>query len=139
MNLVQLHEADMATVSNNIDKYAKRTERAINDALKSWFEIRGEKVVVTKEADNVFRFTIDFKHWMRSSTIADVDREFEDAIKRSDKEGHMKSVELGNANGDEFVEALLSGLRPGMKVIAEAFFPTLEYVVTWTVVTRRAK
>lgn len=137
MNLVQLHEVNMATVSNDIDKYAKRTERAINAALKSWFEVRGERVVVNKEAENVFRFVIDFNHWMRPSTIADVYREFEDAIKRSDKEGHMKSVEQGNSVGDEFVEAMLSGLRPGMKLTAEAFFPTLEYVVTWQVVTRR--
>jgi hypothetical protein len=138
MNLDQLHEANMALVSNNIDKYATRTKRAVEAALKSWMEVRGEKVEMTKLAENKFQFEIDFQHWMRSETIADVNREFEDAIRRSDKEGHIFKIEADGV-GDEFVEALLSGLRPGMKLTAEAFFPLVSFTVTWTVVTRRAK
>ena len=30
-----------------------------------------------------------------------------------------------------FVEAILQGLKPGMTVKAEAFFPTLAYEVKW--------
>lgn len=54
------------------------------------------------------------------------------AITSADKEGYISSIEIGEVSvGENFVEAILSGLRPGMPVIAEAFFPTISYEVKW--------
>lgn len=122
----------------DIKKKISRTLKAITAALKPYCEVKGETVKVTVLAPNKAQFTIDFKHWMRPETIHDVNEEFEAAIKKSDEEGHIHKISVGDAaHGDHYIEALLSGLRPGMKLTAEAFFPTAEFEVTWKQVTTR--
>jgi hypothetical protein len=53
------------------------------------------------------------------------------AIVKADVNGHIQKQEE-TGSGANFVEALLTGLRPGMKpVMVEAFFPTLMFDITW--------
>lgn len=96
------------------------------------------KLSVTVQKSHEATMTIDFQNWLRSEAIDDADKMFKDALKDADVNGHIHSLEVGAAHGSEFVEALLSGLKPGMNVKSEAFFPTLEYVITFKqIVSRR--
>jgi hypothetical protein len=134
--LLALNES--AEVSREMQQNFNRTAAAIRKELKPFFEQK-ETVKVEVLSPNSAKFTIDFNYWLREETIRDVHQEFEDAIKKSDVNGHIQSIEEGNSHGDQYVEALLSGLRRGMKVKVEAFFPTAEKIVTWQIVTRRPK
>ena len=134
--LLALNES--AEVSREMQTNINRAATAIRKTMKPWFENK-ETLSVQTLSENSAKFTIEFNHWMRPETILDANEEFEDAIKKSDVNGHIHKIEEGNSTGEHFVEALLSGLRPGMKVKVEAFFPTMEKIVTWKIVTRRPK
>jgi len=134
--LLALNES--AEVSREMQTNFNRTAAAVRKTLKPWFENK-EQVRVEVLSEKSAKFLIEFNYWMRPETIVDVHNEFEEAIKKADVNGHIQSIEEGNSTGEHYVEAMLGGLKPGMKVKAEAFFPTMEKIVTWQIVTRRPK
>lgn len=110
-------------------KHSAKTLNAIKKALNSYGKVDIQVNVLTETS---VEYVADFKHWLQPESIRDVYQEMKDAIMRSDTEGHLFSVQVGEVSvGEHFVEAILSGLRPGMPVIAEAFFPTISYEVKW--------
>jgi hypothetical protein len=136
-NLTQILEAiETGQLAPDVAKKAARVQKSIQTHLKSWLT-HGEKVQVTALGSHKVSFRIDFKYWMRSSTIDDVDEEFKYAITKSVDADHVFSIEIGASTGPEFVEAMLSGIRPGMLLHAEAFFPEIEYIVTWKQIVSR--
>lgn len=124
------------SLSSDVTKKASRTALAIKKALKPYM-LHGEKLEVQPLAENKAAFTIDFNRWIRSENLSEIWDEMRLAIESADLEGHLHKVEIGNGSGDEYAEALLQGLRPGMKVDAAAFFPTIEYIVTWKMIIKR--
>jgi hypothetical protein len=111
-----------------ISKKATKTFNAVKKALKPY----GPAVFEMKTlSETSVEITADFQRWLAPETILDAYQEMEYTIKKADEEGHLFKVEVGNGVGADFVEAILSGLRPGMPVKAEAFFPLLAYEVTW--------
>jgi hypothetical protein len=120
------------------DKYLKKAERNVRSEMGAHFKLKpSPKLEVKVESPYKARITIDFQRVMDPKSIIAADEDFEFALSTADVNGHIHKLEVGNSNGPEFVEAFLSGLRPGMKLNAEAFFPTLEYVVTFKQVISR--
>jgi hypothetical protein len=133
--LIALNEEVM---SYDMTRNVNRTASSIRKNLKSYFE-RKEQVVVKTIGPFEASFTIDFNYWMRPETILEVHKEFVDAIKASDINGHIHAIEDGNSTGEHYVEAMLGGIKRGMKISAEAFFPTMEYVVKWKQIIKKKK
>lgn len=135
--LLRLAEESTA-VSKEIQSNINRTAKEIRTGLKSYFE-RKEQVRVEVLAPNKAIFMIEFNRWMSSEDIVEMHKDFVDAIKKADTNGHVFKIEDTGSSGEGTVEVLLGGLRKGMKVIPEAFFPTVEYTITWTIVSSRKK
>ena len=135
--LLRLAEESTA-VSKEIQSNINRTAKAIRTELKSYFEQK-EQVRVEVVAPNKAIFGIEFNRFMHPEDIVEMHKDLVDAIKKADVDGHVFKIEDTGSSGEGTVEAILGGLRRGMKVIPEAFFPTVEYTVTWTIVTRRLK
>lgn len=112
---------------------AKKATKTVNAVKQGMRELSIGKASVTMNVMSPLKVEIivEFPKWLDSSTIRIVYDEFERAIKNADVDGHIQKLELGNGVGEEFVEALLQGLKPGMKLNAEAFFPTFAYEITW--------
>lgn len=124
-----------SVLQDSVSKKANRALSASKKALKSFGKFKVEMNVLSPLSVEI---VVEFQQWLREESIQDAYDKFIYAIKQSDTDGHIEKIEDGNGNGPKFVEALLSGLRPGYKVIAEAFFPTLAYEVTWkNVVTKK--
>ena len=74
---------------------------------------------------------VEFQRFMHPENIDDTYENITYTIEKADVDGHIKILEEAGV-GSGFVEALLSGLRPGMApVMVEAFFPTLIWDITW--------
>jgi hypothetical protein len=128
-----------ATVSREMQQNFNRTATAVRKVMKPYFEQK-EQVRVTPLSEKSAKFAIEFNYWMRPEAIVEAHNEFEDAIRKSDENGHIQTIREGDSTGEHYVEAMLGGLRRGMKApVIEAFFPTMEKIVTWSVVTRRPK
>lgn len=117
-----------------ISKKASKTLNAVKKALKPYGKADVQMNVLSETSVEI---VADFHLWLRPETILDAYQEMEYSIKKADEEGHLFSVTVGNGVGADFVEAILSGLRPGMPVKAEAFFPTLAYEVKWKNVIKK--
>lgn len=114
---------------------AAKTLNAVKSLVKSYGQAKVEIVVITETSVEI---VVDFQHWLRPETIGDVYDEMRNIILKADTEGHIFSVSAGDhAVGEHFVEAILSGLRPGMPVKAEVFFPTISYEIKWKNVISR--
>ena len=134
-NLIQLIE-ETGAVSNEMQRNIRITTKAIEAAVKSWMT-RKETIQVAVHSPNRAVFTLELRQWLRPETIDDVCKEMHDAIKNAKIPGEVFKIE-DNSIGSEFVEALLSGLSPGMKPIKpEAFFPTFQFNVTWKNIVSR--
>lgn len=111
-----------------ISKKATKTLNAVKKALKPYGKSDIQMNVLSETSVEI---VVDFQKWMAPETILDAYQEMEYSIKKADEEGYLFSVTIGNGHGADFVEAILQGLKPGMTVKAEAFFPTLAYEVKW--------
>lgn len=109
-------------------KKAAKTLSAFKKRIKSFGKAEVEMKLLSPTSVEI---VAEFQHWLSPESIDDVYSEMEDVIKKADTEGHIMTVEVGNGVGANFVEAILSGLRPGMPVKAEAFFPTIAFEVKW--------
>lgn len=136
MNLL---EVTQPTAAPEFAKYLRAAEKKVRNDLASYFRHKpAPKLEVTIVKPYEAKMTIEFQNYLDPKSIDYADDDFKDALKRADVNGHIHKLEVGNATGSEFVEALLSGLKPGMNVKSEAFFPTLEYVITFKqIVSRR--
>lgn len=111
-----------------ISKKATKTLNAVKKALKPYGKSDIQMNVLSETSVEI---VADFHVWLRSETILDAYEEMAYSIKKADEEGYLFSVTFGNGHGADFVESILQGLKPGMTVKAEAFFPTLAYEVKW--------
>ena len=136
-DLLRLLE-DHPVISHEMRTNFNRTATKIRQQLKPFLSNK-EALQVEVLAENSVKYSIEFKHWMRPEEILDMHNVCEQAIRGADINGHIQAIEEGNSTGEHFVEAMLSGLRPGMKLKVEAFYPTMEKIVTWKVVTSRKK
>lgn len=134
MNLLEVTQ----TAAPDFAKYLRAAEKRVRTEMASYFRHKpAPKLTVTVQGTHEATMTIDFQNWMRPETIDDADDMFKDALKGADVNGHIHKLEVGNAHGSHFVEAMLSGLKPGMNIKSEAFFPTLEYVITFKKIMSR--
>jgi hypothetical protein len=118
-----------------ISKKVQKTLKFIKSELKNSGKY---ELTVNPLAENKAEFVIDFKHYVHEMDMKAIDENFEFAIKQADEEGHIFKIEVGDgAHGYKFVDSILGGLRPGMTVKAEAFFPTFSYVVTWKMIMKK--
>lgn len=120
-------------------KYLRSAERKIRKEMSSYFRHDPQpKLLIEVISPYVARVTLEFQNWLDPKSIDYADSDLKDALEKSDINGHIHKLEVGNATGSEFVEAMISGLKPGMTVKAEAFFPVLEYVITFKqVITKK--
>lgn len=125
-------------VSKEMYTNISRTTKAVKTEIKRYSEQK-EQVIVKVDAPNKATYLIEFNRYMDPKDIVSMHKDLVDAIKASDVNGHIQSIEDTGSSGEGTVEAILGGLRKGMKVLPEAFFPTVQYTVTWQIVTRRPK
>ena len=123
------------TLTPVITKSASKTLKAVKAILKSYGKANVQMNVLSETS---VEFVADFQHVVSPSGIQNVYVDMKHAITSADAEGYISSIEIGEVSvGEHFVEAILSGLRPGMPVIAEAFFPTISYEVKWKNIINR--
>lgn len=135
--LLRLTEESTA-VSKEMQLNITKTRIALEKELKSWFE-RGEKVQVQATSANSARYTIEFNYWMRPETILDVAKTAEEVVRAAKIPGELFKVEVDHT-GEYAVEAMLGGIRRGIMIKSEAFFPDFEIDVIWkNIVSRGSK
>ena len=135
--LLRLAE-ETSAVSKEMQSNINRATKAVKTEIKRYSEQR-EQVVVSVQAPNKATYLIEFNSYMDPQDIVSMHKDLVDAIKASDENGHIHSIEDTGSSGEGTVEAILGGLRRGMKVLPEAFFPTVEYTVTWKQIVSRGK
>lgn len=130
MKLIEMAVALDAATQKKMNKVVK----AFTTELKRFD--KSAKVEVT--TDGPFKATVvaELNHWMRPEDINAMWEDLTDAVKKADDNGHIHSLEE-HGSGEEFVEALLSSLKPGMKLKAEAFFPTVGFKITWKQIIKK--
>jgi hypothetical protein len=118
-----------------IAKNATRTLTAVKTILKSYGKAN---IYMNVLSETSVEIVADFQHIVSPGDIQNVYIDMKSAINSADKEGYISSIEVGEVSvGENFVQAILSGLRPGMPVVAEAFFPTISYEVKWKNIMKR--
>lgn len=109
-------------------KKMAKVVKAFTAEVKRYSHVAKVKMTVTGEFSAEVHAEMNL--WMRPMSMDGVWEDTLDAIKKADDAGHIKSI-VEDGTGSEYSEALLSGLRPGMKLTAEAFFPTIGYKIEW--------
>ena len=131
---MKLNEVAVA-LTPDIQKKADRALKYIKSELKGTpkYKIRLE-VLSSNKVDII----LAFERCIHEKDLKAIDEDLKFAIEQSDKEGHVFKIEDSTqAHGYQYLDALLSGLRPGMTLKAEAFFPSLGYEVTWKQIMKR--
>lgn len=107
--------------------------------IKSELKNSGKFELTTQPlGENKVEFILSFQRYVNEMDLKAIDEDFKFAIEQADAEGHLHKVEDGShAVGYKFVDSILGGLRPGMTLKAEAFFPTLAYEVTWKMIMKK--
>jgi hypothetical protein len=125
----------VTTLDRSLNGKVDKTIKYIKSELKNSGKY---ELTVKPLGENKAEFIIDFKHYVSEMDMKAIDENFKFAIDQADKEGHIFKTEIGDAaHGFKFVDSILGGLRPGMTVKAEAFFPTFSYVVTWKMIMKK--
>jgi hypothetical protein len=135
--IVALTEAE-SVVSNEMYSNINKTRVALLATLKKW-SLKSDLLAATVPPNQAI-FTIDVQKWLRPEDISELTDDLKTTIERAKIPGELFKI-VDNSFGSEFVEAMLSGLRPGMKSIpVESFFPTFQFEVTWkNVVSRKVR
>ena len=117
---------------------AKKVNKAVK-FIKSEIKNSGKyTLTVEPKSENKVEFIMDFQRYVPEMDMQAIDEDFKFAIEQSDAEGHIHKIEVGDAaHGFKFVDSILGGLRPGMVVKAEAFFPSFSYEVTWKMIMKK--
>ena len=130
---MKLLEVANTMLKPDIQKKADKIEKAVKKEMLRY----GKCKVSWKPQDEVkATIYVDFERFMHEEDINGAYEEFKDAINKADTDGHIFKL-TDEGHGAQFVNALLTGLRPGMTVKAEAFFPTLGYEITWKNIVSR--
>jgi hypothetical protein len=125
----------VTTLDRSLNGKVDKTIKYIKSELKNSGKY---ELTVKPLGENKAEFIIDFKHYVSEMDMKAIDENFKFAIDQADKEGHIFKTEIGDAaHGFKFVDSILGGLRPGMTVKAEAFFPTFSYAVTWKMIMKK--
>jgi hypothetical protein len=125
MNLAEM-------VSNTLDPSVAAKTKKVMNAFASELKRFDKKAKVEMEVVGPFhvKITSDLQHYMSPEDINNMWEDLTDAVSKADTEGHIFKMEE-EGSGEYFVQGLLSGLRPGMKLNAEAFFPTVGFSIKW--------
>lgn len=125
MNLAEMVEG---TLDKSVTTKTKKVVSAFTSELKRF----DKKAKVQLQVVGPFSVRIhsDLTHYMNPSDISGMWDDLKSAINKADVDGHIFKIEE-DGSGEHFVEALLQGLRPGMVVKAEAFFPTVGFSIKW--------
>jgi hypothetical protein len=117
---------------------AKKANKAVK-FIKSEIKNSGKyTLTVEPKSENKAVFVMEFQRYVPELDMKAIDEDFKFAIEQSDEEGHIFKIEVGDAaHGYKFVDSILGGLRPGMEIKAEAFFPTFAYEVTWKMIMKK--
>jgi hypothetical protein len=109
----------------------KKATRIFNAAKKEMARYGKSKAELKPVKDNMVELIFEMQRFMHPEDIKAAYEDVTDAIKRADTEGHIFKLEE-TGSGEHFVDAMLGGLRPGMKpIMVEAFFPTFMWDITW--------
>ena len=130
MKLLEVAEAQL---DPSIEKKVQKTMKALKAEAARFGK---NQISIKVMSPFKVEFTIEFQRFMHPEDLKAMWPDLQDALKKSDTEGHIHKIEE-NGSGENFVDAILSGLRPGMMVKADAFFPTVIYEVTWKQIVSR--
>ena len=132
---MRLDEVTTIALDPSINKKVQKALKFIKSEIKN----SGKFNLTAKPlSENKVEFIMDFQRYVPEMDMKAIDEDFKFAIEQSDAEGHIHKIEVGDAaHGFKFVDSILGGLRPGMVVKAEAFFPTLAYEVTWKMIMKK--
>ena len=109
----------------------KKTTRVFNAAKKEIARYGKATAELKPTGPFTVQLIFDMQRYMHPEDIQNAYEDVSDAINKADVDGHIHKLEE-SGHGHEFVEALLTGLRPGMAPIkVDAFFPTLMWDITW--------
>ena len=115
-----------------IPMVSKKSAKLLQRMKKAVLQYGPATVTARPISPTTVEFIAEFHRWLRPDSIEDVYSDMAHEVHLLDEEGWVHTDGPGdNAVGAEFVEAILMGLRKGMKLDAEAFFPTLSYEVKW--------
>lgn len=125
MNLAEM-------VNGNLDPSVTAKTKKIVSAFSTELKRFDKKAKVEVEVLGPFsvRIQSDLTRYMHPMNMDGMWEDLKDAIEKADTEGHIFKLEE-DGTGEHFVEAILQGLRPGMEVKAEAFFPVVGFTIKW--------
>lgn len=136
MKLMKELMTEDVTLTPDIQKKANRIFNAAKKEISRYGKCKAELKPVK---DNKIEIIFEMQHFMHPGDIKNAYEDVTDAIKKADTEGHIFDLQE-TGSGENFVEALLTGLRPGMKpVMVEAFFPTFMWDITWKQIISKGK
>lgn len=125
-----LLEETAINYSPDIAKSVKRVEATIRKEFK---RLGPFSIEIDAVESHKVKFTVEMQRWL-NYTDKDFDlfeSELKSSIDHADTDSKIFKVELPIWPTGQYYEAILGGLRPGMTLKADAFFPMFEVVVTW--------
>lgn len=131
---MQIQDIKTPTLDKSIVSKSTAISKAFERELKRWD--KSARVEIEPLGPFNARITSDLNRWFDVEDIKIIWEECKSAIEKADTAGDIFKIEE-NGSGEHFVEALLSGLRPGMPVVAEAFFPTIGFDIKWKQIINR--
>ena len=125
---MNLKEVALVTLDKSVVAKTKKVVNAFSSELKRF----DKKAKVEIEVLGPFhvKFTSDLTAYFSPENLTAMWDDLEDAVYHADTEGHIFKLEA-EGSGARFVESLLQGMRPGMIVKAEAFFPVVGFSIKW--------
>ena len=133
---MKLLEVAGATLSPDIEKKSNKIFSAVKKETARYGKAKFEMKALEPLKVQII---VEMQKFMHPEDINDAYSEITRAIVKADVNGHIQKQEE-TGSGANFVEALLTGLRPGMKpIMVEAFFPTLMFDITWKNIVSKGK
>lgn len=91
---------------------------------------KAAKVSMTVTGEFSADIHADMQRWFNQDDMSNVWEDTKYAVERADDAGHIHTL-IEDGSGIEYSTGLLSGLRPGMKITVDAFFPVIGYKIKW--------
>lgn len=113
-------------------KIEKNLQKILKAVKKEATRFNKHSIEVIAHGPFKAEVAVHFERYMSPESINDITNEIKSAIIDADENGHIFKLDYGDlCHGENFAEALLTGLRPGMSLKAEALFPTVSFEITW--------
>lgn len=125
MNLAEMVDG---TLDKSVVTKTKKVVNAFTTELKRFDKKAKAEVEIL--GPFTVRITSELTKYFDASDIEMIWQDTSKAVVNADEAGHIFKIEE-EGSGNEFVKALLVGLKPGMVVKAEAFFPTIGFTIKW--------